>query len=69
MAELTLEGLAKRVEELERVLALNPAPLPQKDWRTAVGMLGDDEFIHQLIAEGQAIREAERKAARESDES
>jgi hypothetical protein len=66
MAELTLESLAKRIEVLEKKLAeQGPPPTPNQAWLKVVGMFDDDpEFIQQVIAEGQAIREAERKAAR-----
>ena len=63
MAELTLESLAKRVEELERKLA--EGVTPKKDWRSTVGMFDGSEFMKQVDAEGAAIREAERQAARE----
>ena len=63
MPELTLELLAKRIEELERKLAQRE--LPQKDWRLCVGMFTGNELMKQIDAEGEAIREADRKAARE----
>ena len=67
MEELTLESLAKRVEALEKKLAERTAPpTPNQAWLKVVGMFDDDpEFMQQVIVEGQAIREAERKAARE----
>jgi len=34
-----------------------------KDWRRVVGMFGESEFMRQVDAEGQAIREAERAEA------
>jgi hypothetical protein len=66
MNELTLEGLAKRVEALER--ALQARPSRQKDWRRVVGMFGDSEFSRQVDAEGRAIREAEREEARRAEQ-
>jgi len=64
MAELTLEALAKRIEALEQKLATQ-AP-EKKDWRKVVGMFdGDPEFYETVIREGQAIREADRKAVQE----
>ncbi|OWK36968.1 hypothetical protein [Fimbriiglobus ruber] len=67
MPELTLEALAARVAELERKLSTttNGVVPPTRDWRSVVGMFDDSEFMAQVIAEGQAIREAQRKAARE----
>jgi len=64
MSELTLESLARRVEELERKLAQQSGPLAQ-DWRKVVGMFADSEFMKQVDEEGRAIREADRQAARE----
>jgi hypothetical protein len=43
MPELTLESLAARVAELERKLAAQSQP-PDKDWRSIIGMLPDDDF-------------------------
>jgi hypothetical protein len=64
MNELTLENLAKRVEALEK--KFGQQEFPKKDWRSVVGMFDDDpEFIQQVLMEAEAIREAERKAARE----
>ena len=67
MNELTLESLARRVEALERALALKPASGGVKDWRRVVGMCGDSQFMRQVDAEGQAIREAERAEARRAE--
>ncbi len=60
---VTLESLAQRVEALERAINLKLTPPRQKDWRRVVGMFGDSEFMRQVDAEGQAIREAERAEA------
>lgn len=70
MTELTLEALAKRIEALEKQIAeRDPAPAANLRWLKSVGMFDDDpEFMLQVIAEGQAIREAERQAAREGRE-
>lgn len=70
MPEQTLETVIKRVEALEKRLAeMDTQQVPKKDWRSAVGMFDDDpEFMQQVLAEAQAIREAERKAAREGNE-
>jgi hypothetical protein len=67
MSELTLESLAKRVDELEQKLARLTQQPPAKDWRQSVGMFADSEFSRQVDAEGRAIREADRKAAREGN--
>ena len=63
MTEITLESLARRVEALEAALGSSHAPRPAKDWREAVGMFGDSEFMRQVDEEGRRIREAEREAA------
>ena len=63
MTELTLESLAKRLEAVEGELAR--LKQPEKDWRRSLGMFAGSEFMKQVDAEVEAIREAERKAARE----
>ena len=67
MPELTLESLAKRVEELERKLA-ESQPI-KKDWRDSVGMFTGSEFMQRVDAECAAMRETERQAAREGESS
>ncbi len=67
MAELTLESLARRVDALERALDLKCADGAPKEWRRAVGKCGDSEFMRQVDAEGQALREAEREEARRAE--
>ena len=65
MNEMTLEALAKRIEALEARLA---APeVAKKDWRRVVGMFTGSDFMKQVDAEGEAIREADRKAEREEN--
>jgi hypothetical protein len=67
MPEITLESLAARVAALEKILTEQKVAQPgkRKDWRLSVGMFDDDpDFVREVIAEGQAIREAEREAAR-----
>ena len=67
--EITRESLAKRVEALERAVNLALKPRRQKDWRRVVGMFGDSEFMKQVDAAGQAIREAERAEAKRAEPS
>ncbi len=65
MSELTLESLARRLEELERRLD-EKQPLiiaPPKDWRRVVGISGDNEFTRLMLAEIEAAHEADRQAA------
>jgi hypothetical protein len=43
-----------------------PPQTPRKrTWRDTVGMFADDPTFEEAIAEGRAIREADRRAARE----
>jgi hypothetical protein len=63
-SELSLESLAKRVDELERLVGKRQST-PTKDWRSVVGMFDDSEVMVKIIAEGQAIRQADRQAVAE----
>jgi len=63
MTELTLETLAKRVEELERKLDQRETAAG-KDWRLAAGMFTDSEFSRQIDEEALKIRLADRETAR-----
>jgi hypothetical protein len=67
MNEVTLESLARRVEALERALDPKAGSFRSRDWRRVVGMFGDSEFMRQVDAEGQALREAERAEARREE--
>jgi hypothetical protein len=67
MNEVTLESLARRVEALERALDFKFTSVRSKDWRRVVGMFGDSEFMRQVDAEGQALREAERAEAQRAE--
>ena len=61
MAELTLESLAKRIEELEHKFAERE---PVKDWRLAAGKFTGSEFSKLVDEEARKIRDADREAAR-----
>ena len=63
MTELTLEILAKRIDELERKISQGD-PAHAKDWRLAAGMFTDSEFSRQIDEEALKIRQADREAAR-----
>ena len=63
MADLTLEMLAKRVEELERKLARHDAAT-DKNWREAAGTFVDTKLSRQIDRESEKIREADRATAR-----
>ena len=61
MPEITLESLAARLTEVERQLAAQQvAPAKKKDWRRTVGMFTGSEFMKQVDAEGEAVRDADR---------
>jgi hypothetical protein len=64
MNDLTLESLAKRVEDLEKVIETKGPDQSHKDWRKVVGMFRDSEFMRKIDEECLRIREAEREAAR-----
>ena len=69
MPELTLESLAARVAELERKLAASPSIIPaSRDWRSVVGISEETDFSRLMLAEMEALREVERKAALEDAE-
>jgi hypothetical protein len=65
MSELTLESLARRLEEVER--RLNEKQLsvrvPTSDWRSVVGISEDNDFTRLMLAEIEAAHEADRQAA------
>lgn len=65
MAGLTLEDLARRLEKVERRLDEMQAPViaPTKDWRSVVGVSRMTDFSRLMLAEMEAAREADRKAA------
>ena len=63
MTTPSLEDLARRLEAVETELA--NLKRPNNDWQRTVGMFDGSEFMHGLDAEVEAMREAERRAARE----
>lgn len=65
MSELTLESLARRLEEVERRLSEKQPPVnaATKDWRCVVGTSEDNEFTRLMLAEIEAAHEADRQAA------
>ena len=67
MTEPTLQELATRIATLEAVVGITP-PTPGKTWRTAVGVFTEPEFHARVIAEAEAIREADREAGRRGDD-
>jgi len=65
--ELTLESLARRVEALEKALAMKPPQTRTKDWRRVIGIFHDSEFMREVDEECLRSREAERAAARQEE--
>ena len=65
MSELTLESLARRLEEIERRLNDKQPSIiaPTEDWRRVVGISEDNEFTQLMLAEIEAAHEADRQAA------
>ena len=65
MAEATLEErvatLEQLVPQLMRTTATTERP---KDWRRAVGMFDGDPIMQEIIAEGQRLREQDRRHTR-----
>ena len=67
MPELTLESLERRIAEIERRLNekhSNVIPAT-RDWRSVVGISEETDFSRAMIAEMEAQREADRRAAEE----
>ena len=64
MSELTLESLARRLEEVERRLNEKEASR-SKDWRRVAGMFTGRELSKIVDEEGRKIREADREQARQ----
>ena len=70
MPELTLESLARRLEEVERRLNERQPPVkprPTKDWRSVVGISEMTDFSRLMQAEMDALHEADRRAAETED--
>jgi hypothetical protein len=65
MSELTLESLARRLDEVERRLNEKQSSViaPTRDWRSVVGISEDNEFTRLMLAEIEAAHEADRQAA------
>jgi hypothetical protein len=67
MNEPTLQELASRLAVVEAMVGVTP-PYGPKTWRAAVGSFTDREFHAQVLAEAEAIREADREAGRRGDQ-
>jgi hypothetical protein len=69
MSELTLEGLGRRLDEIERRLNAKEASVipPAKDWRSVVGISRETDFSRLMQTEMAALRDADRLAAETED--
>jgi hypothetical protein len=69
MSELTLESLARRLDEIERCLNEKQSAViaPTKDWRRVVGISEETDFSRLMQAEMDALRDADRRAAETED--
>ena len=68
MPDLTLESLASRLATVEKELAELKSGKPKENsWQNLVGMFTGDEFTQTWIEETEAIRNADRQAAREGN--
>jgi len=65
MTELTLESLARRLDEVERRLNERHSSIisPTKDWRSVVGISEETDFSRALQKEMDALRDAVRRDA------
>jgi chromosome condensin MukBEF ATPase and DNA-binding subunit MukB len=71
MPHLTLESLARRLEEVERRLNEKQPSIiaAANDWRCVVGISEDNDFTRLMLAEIEAAHDAERRAALSEDAS
>ena len=67
MSQLTLESLEQRIAALERGMAqwlqAQQQAVRFKDWRQAAGRFTPSDLSQEIDAEGQRIREADRRQA------
>lgn len=61
MAELSLEALAKRIDDLEGKMARRESDYG-KDWRLVAGMFTGSDFSRLVDEEARIIREKDRQA-------
>jgi len=65
MAEATLEERVATLEQLvAQLLRTSARTARKKDWRRTIGMFDGDPIILEIIAEGQRLREEERRQGR-----
>ena len=58
----TLEERVSALEEtVAQLLSQFKTTGAKKDWRSTLGMFGDDPIMHEIDAEGHLIRQADRQ--------
>ncbi len=64
MAHPTLEDRVAALEKLVARFMAGPNPQAPKDWRSTIGIFGDDSIQKRIDAAGRKIREADRRRTR-----
>ena len=64
MSDPIVQDLVQRVAQLKAVVGIR-RPAQKPSWRNAVGTFTGPEFHGKVLAEAEAIREADRIAGRE----
>lgn len=67
MARLTLTQRVAALEQQVKSLINQVEGARAKDWRRTVGAFAGDEFMREVFAEGQKIREADRARSRSTN--
>jgi len=61
MSEPTIKQLSERVADIEQRLQAQEQLASKKDWRSVVGLFDNCPVMTSVIAEGKALREADRR--------
>ena len=64
MSDPIVQDLVQRVAQLDVIVGIR-RPAQKPSWRNAIGTLTDPEVHGKVLAEAEAIREADRIAGRE----
>lgn len=64
MSRLTLTQRVAALEKQVKSLLDHIDEVKSKDWRRTIGAFSGDEFMREVFAEGQKIREADRSRNR-----
>jgi hypothetical protein len=68
MNQRTLEERVSALEQILAELMRHGQAAGPLDWRSTIGMFGDDPVMREIQDEGRKIREADRQAARQKAE-